>query len=355
MRHAMEMAREELGDDAVMLNSNHQPDGSVVVTFAIDRIDDEPLFEEQRRPTNMFAPEEYEEDEQFYDEPEAAAEETHDFYAQEEAPEETISYDQPILNSMRETLEHHATPRPIINKMLNYAATLRLDQHQGISGLQHIIAETLQRQYRFEPLNLKFETLRVILVGPHGVGKTNTAAKIAAKLVVDNRDVKVISADTNRAAGNEQLSAFANILGVELKVARSRAALKEIIKNTPSTTSIIVDSAGCNPYDFQDLKALGEFASLQDLEPILVCAAGTDAGEAEEIASVFSFLDIERMLITRADCARRFGGILSAATAGDYSLCHFTSSSKVMGEFYTLDAISLSELFMQYQRDRKAA
>lgn len=192
-------------------------------------------------------------------------------------------------------------------------------------------------------------------VGPPGSGKTMAVAKVAAKLVVDNKPVHVISTDSSRAAGTDQLMALTKILGIELEVAESRNELKAMLKDYDTKARIIIDSAGCNPYDFQGLKDLGQFATLSEIEPVLVCAAGTDIGEAQEIASVYSFLDIQRVLISRTDCSRRFGSALAIAEAADYAFSHLTCSARAMGDLHPLNAQQLANLLTQYQRERIAA
>lgn len=174
-------------------------------------------------------------------------------------------------------------------------------------------------------------------------------------MVVDNQPVRLISTDTKRAGGLEQLQAFTNILGIPLHTASERSELKELLQSFADRDRVIIDSAGCNPYDFQELKELGEFAHVLEVEPVLVCASGTDGHEATEIASVFSFLDIERVIITRTDCARHYGSLLAIAKGGDYAFSHATSSARAVGDMQAMDAFLLAQLFTQYQRERIAA
>ncbi len=330
MQEAMKLAREEMGDDAVILSSDKSDDGGLIVTFALDR-EDIQIFDSDPRPdTNYFN-------------------QTH---APAAAPSQHSS---PLMRRIEDTLQYHATPPHQIKKLLQVAQQLSLPENGTLSDLESSLTQIISRAFRFEPLPLGRDGFRIMLVGPPGMGKTITAAKMAAKMVVDNRNVMVISTDSKRAAGAEQLSAFTRILGVDFEVAASRNELRAMLRDLDSHIRVIIDSAGCNPYDFHELKELGEYASLNDIEPVLVCSAGVDAGEAEEIASVFSFLDIERVLISRTDCARRFGSILAASKAGDYAFSHVTSSSKVMGELKPMDADVLSHLLTHYQRERTAA
>lgn len=338
---AMEMARDALGEDAIILSTDSPKGGGVTVTFGLDREDDEDIFE---------APEAT---------PQAHQSAPHP--APNPRPVNMANYqrstyaDAPMLELIADCLDYHAVPAPIADDLLLKAESLNLPEKGDVAHLQSALIDLFHASLRFDPLPVKKAGTRAILVGPPGSGKTITAAKIAAKMVVDNQPVRLISTDTNRAGGIDQLSAFTKILGIELETASDRAELKALLASFHSSDRVIIDSAGCNPYDFQELKELGEFARLQDVEPVLVNAAGTDGFEATEIASVFSFLDIDRFIVTRTDCARRYGSLLAMAHAGDYAFSHATSSARAMGDMQPMDAFMLAQLFTQYQRERIAA
>lgn len=399
MKQAMKMAREQLGENAVMLSTDSNNNGDVVVTFALEHPDDRPLFESDERPLGDFFRDtipphrEAAERESVIAPPKPMLREKPVNKTPEKKPviskPELVTKPAPVtkepvivkpasktslktngkhssatltsslpatlIEAIRETLVYHAVPDAIMQKMMKAAKALILPKDVNIDTLENALASTLELCFHFKPLEFETENLRIILVGPPGMGKTFTAAKIAASIVVDNRPVTVISTDSTRAAGVDQLSAFTKILGVDLLIANNRHELRDMLADIDRDTSVIIDSAGCNPYDFAELKSLGEFATIHDAEPILVCCAGTDAAEAAEIATVFSFLGIERILISRSDCARRFGSVLSAASAGDYAFCHVTSSPKVMGDLQSLDATALSKLLTHYQRERTAS
>lgn len=335
MQEALNVARKQIGDEAVMLRSdivgNH-----VVVTFGIE-VNDLPA-------------------------PEFFAEST--VHSKDDSEQKTqISFSDSTKNSafkpnanalyyMEEILIWHGTPELVHKNLMTKAQSSAIALSSGIENAEKLLAFSLEDTIRFSPFFAEKNSRAIMLVGAHGAGKTFAVAKLATDAVKRKIPVRVITSDTLRAGAIEQLSAFTTILDIQLDVAQSRAQLKSLIQNAANKPLTLIDSAGCNPYDFMALKQLGEFAKLHDVEPVLVLPLGIDANEAQEIAGVFSFLDIERLLITRTDCARRFGGVLSALLAGQYSLSHLSQSNRVGDGCPMVNAELLAQLMLRPIRER---
>ncbi|MBY0354435.1 MAG: hypothetical protein K2Q12_01745, partial [Rickettsiales bacterium] len=193
---------------------------------------------------------------------------------------------------------------------------------------------------------------RYILIGPPGAGKTLTTAKIAAHVVKSGHSLVLINTDNRKAGAVEQLTAYAEVLGVRLEVAETRADLKAILKQCDPSERVLIDSAGANPYDFHELKELAEFASLIELEPVLVYPAGSDPQEAGEIARAFSFVGVQKMIATRLDVAKRFGSLITAAHTANLAFSFTSASEKVLEKFEPVTAKSLARLLMDYRNKR---
>lgn len=345
IKTAMQLAREAMGDEAVMLSTDTKPEG-VSATFALDRGADEWIA-----PAKETSPQTL---------PAAAAAAIQSPNATDIRKSSAAAPSSPPpttapASSIEAVLHHHATPASVIDYLASISNSPIDRSAQTYHALTEQIAQLLASAFEFSPLPLESEGFRLMVVGPPGAGKTITAAKIAARMVVDNRPIRIITTDGKRAGGPDQLQAFANVMGLHVDVAESSEELSEMLAQLSPSMRVIIDTASCNPYDFSELKELGAFASLPGIEPILVCPAGIESGEAEEIAGVFSFLNIGRALISRTDCARRFGSALAVVRAGGYRFCHFTSSARAMGDFAPASPQALARLLTQYQRDRMAA
>lgn len=254
-------------------------------------------------------------------------------------------------------LRWHNTPEPLAGRLLYKARHLELDALFALNKFggedkalmeAKALSRLLADVFRFSPLPLSGAQCRLMLVGPPGIGKTLAVAKLAAQASMEKRALTVITTDTKRAGGVEQLAAFTDILGLPLHVAETPEKLTLLLATTAG--QVLIDSAGCNPYDAADMEELTGFIATGAFEPVLTLPAGMDAFEAADTARAFAFTAISRLLVTRADSCRRFGSLLAAADARSLAFCHLGDSCRVVGELKTLDAGRLAQLMLHTRK-----
>lgn len=323
MPAAMHMVREALGEDAIILASEKRNGKAVSVTAAIDLRDDKPVA----------APK--------------VQEKRNDVSA------DNLRYE------LQNILRFHNLPELYIARLLQRAtdsdliSALALHQIGGNHNEQHLFRLALEKlvglMFSFDPLPLDAPESRIMLVGVPGIGKTMTIAKLAARLTLEKQPVAVITTDNKRAGGVEQLKAFTDILNIELRVAPTREELINALNSLPGKVRVLIDTAGCNPYGDADMEELAGLVTLPDVEPVLVMPAGGDSLEAIDMVESFAPLPIRRLLITRADTARRFGGILAVAAAQGLAFSHISSSASIADTLHPVDAPLLAQLLLKYQ------
>lgn len=322
---AMQLVRKALGDDAIILSTKESVNGvpCITVTAAIDN--DAPQIE-KLNPTVLST---------------------------EQSTPDTDNLRFEIQNVLR----FHNLPELFITKLMQKAtnqslasivALHRISGNKNARDLQHMALEKiLAAFFGFEALPLEHQNVRLMLVGPPGAGKTLTIAKMAARLSMDGQKLTVITTDNKRAGGIEQLEAFTRILGLELKVATSKKELTHHLESAYPRT--IIDTAGCNPFDHQESLELQEYASLPGIEPVLALPAGGDALEVIDAVETFAMLPIRRLLVTRTDTARRFGGILAAAATHNLALSNTSHSPSIMDTLPAIEPGMLAKLLLRYQ------
>jgi flagellar biosynthesis protein FlhF len=316
MTLAMQMIRDTLGAEAIIVECNTSPEGGgISVTAATD--DMQYIVPNQDYLRNL-----------------------------------STSYTSTaVLSSIEAMLRFHSTADHVVTKLMETARHLCLRGKDIRTDLTRLMAASFQ----YVPLPLDQETFTIMLVGPPGTGKTMTIAKMASQSVMNKKKPIVITTDNKRAGGVEQLSAFTSILGLELHVADNRGELWKLLQQYAPHHRILIDTGGVNPYNAHDVREIAEYIKLdRSIEPVLVTAAGSDSAEAEDIARAFVPFGVRRVLITRIDAARRYGSVISAAHSGKFAFCHASNSSSIIGEFATIDPYSLTELLLRYQNAGKA-
>ena len=274
MTQAMRQVKEALGEDAIIVATRDEPGGSVRITAVVEQ-------ETQGKPVMK-----------------AKA---------SKAVESLIDDEDGVAESLTALLFAHRVPSSISEKIISAASSI------GLENDETALRSALAAVYKFAPLPLKRHSRPLVLVGPPGAGKTLTAAKLAARATMNGLKASIITTDTARAGGVEQLQAFMKILSIDLKTAEDAKSLKHQLAKSLDADQIIVDTGGLNPFDPHEMRELALILKTDEVDAILVLPAGGDAEESAEIAMTFGVLGVKKLLPTRLDFARRLGGLLTAA------------------------------------------
>lgn len=169
------------------------------------------------------------------------------------------------------------------------------------------------------------------LVGPTGVGKTTTAAKLAAHWSMgEGRKVAMITNDTYRVAAVEQLRAYAKIMGVEFRVVFQPGDLPRVLEELAGSEVIIMDTAGRNPFDSLQMAELKELITADPrVSAVLVVSANGDPQGLERVVQEFSILRPVGLIGTKLDEAIHFGGLFSLSIQSRLPFAYFTHGQKV--------------------------
>ncbi len=154
----------------------------------------------------------------------------------------------------------------------------------------------------------------VALVGPTGVGKSTTLAKLAAlSHYKDGRSVGLITTDIYRVAAVEQLRAYARLLDLPWVVAEDRHQLEEALSRYAEKELVLIDTAGQGPYDEARLKEVQEILRLGDrIQTHLVISATTKHSDTQDILRRFESLGYDALIVTKLDESLSRGILLNA-------------------------------------------
>jgi flagellar biosynthesis protein FlhF len=192
-------------------------------------------------------------------------------------------------------------------------------------------------------------TARVVaLIGPTGVGKTTTIAKLAANLKLrQNKKVGLITIDTYRIGAVDQLRMYAQIIDVPLKVVLTPAELREAVAVLADRDVILLDTAGRSQNDdlkIQELKTFLEAAAPHEIH--LVLSGTSHHTNMLSAAERFKPLGVDRLIITKLDEAIGFGVVLSVMRKVNTSLSYITTGQDVPDDIEIGNGRKLAQLLL---------
>lgn len=197
------------------------------------------------------------------------------------------------------------------------------------TSLKQVIQKLLGKPYTIEKTGSNPKIC--LFVGPTGVGKTTTLAKLAAKLsLIENKKIGLITSDTYRIAAVDQLKTYSEILGIPLTVIYDADELPATLSKYSDRDYILIDTAGRsqNSREFEsDVAALLEY--VEDPEIFLVISLTTGYKEIRKILDAYSFLADYKLLFTKLDESSSLGNVLNARMLTNKSLSYFTIGQSV--------------------------
>jgi flagellar biosynthesis protein FlhF len=169
------------------------------------------------------------------------------------------------------------------------------------------------------------------LVGPPGSGKTTTLVKFAVSFgLAARRPVLLLSMDTYRVAAAEQLRSYAAILGVGFQVLETVASLAQAIEENRGKELILIDTPGLTHGELEDSASLGHFLSTRaDIDTHLVLSASMKPADLSRMVDAFGILRPQHLLFTKLDETGSYGPILSEAVRTGKPLSFFTNGQSI--------------------------
>lgn len=184
---------------------------------------------------------------------------------------------------------------------------------------------------KVETIDIKNIPKIVFLIGPTGVGKTTTLAKIAARLIINkNYDIGLITTDTYRIAAVEQLKTYSEILELPVKVVYRSDEMYKAVAELKSKDIILVDTAGIshrNESQMEETKKLLD--SVNNKEVFLALSATTEFFTLKSIIEQYKFVKDYKIIFTKLDEANGYGNILNTKFYTDNPLSYFTTGQNV--------------------------
>jgi len=188
----------------------------------------------------------------------------------------------------------------------------------------------------------------VALVGPTGVGKTTTIAKLAAIYrLKEKRHVGLITVDTYRIAAVEQLRTYADIIDLPMQVVSTPREMREAVRRLEGLDLILMDTAGRSPRDeikIQELKSFLTEAAADEVHLVLSSVVG--ARTLKQTAERFLSVGTTNLVFTKLDEATGLGNLLPVLRSSKLPLSYLTNGQNVPDDIETADPSRLARLVL---------
>lgn len=237
----------------------------------------------------------------------------------------------------------------LIRKIVDTLNTLPLKSgNQTVKGR---LGETLGRLIKFAgTLKLKKNSPRIIaLVGPTGVGKTTTTAKLAAMYALNRGNkVALITMDIFRVGAIEQLKTYSRIMGIPLEVASTPKELEKAVEKHSACDLIFIDTAGRSHKDKEKLDEMKNFLEEKiPMEVYLCLSATTKDRELEEILKRFKIFQISKVVFTKIDECESFGNMVNLLMKDNLQIAYFTTGQRVPEDIEIATPAKLADMIFR--------
>ena len=226
-----------------------------------------------------------------------------------------------------------------------------LDELEKISSkgnnIDYILSHIYQKLVlKFgQPKPIEFQNAKptvAFFIGPTGVGKTTTIAKVASRYKVDEgKKVAFLTADTYRIAATEQLRTYANILDMPLTIVYSSEEINDAVNELSEYDLILVDTAGFshkNAVQCEDVKKLiGGLSADHKTEVYLVLSATTKYRDLQDMSNIYQTIADYKLIFTKLDETSCYGNLLNIHLYSGADLSYATYGQNVPDDIEVFD------------------
>ncbi|HEY1406447.1 MAG TPA: GTP-binding protein, partial [Spirochaetota bacterium] len=189
----------------------------------------------------------------------------------------------------------------------------------------------------------------IMFVGPTGVGKTTTLAKLGAIFSLrEGKSVAFVTIDTYRIAATEQLKKYADIMKIPVHVVNDQRELKGTIEREKADI-ILIDTSGRSHRNAMKISEIKSYADAIDcdFEKVLCVSASTKRNDLESIFNAFGKIDFASVLVTKTDETNYIGNIIDIADMYNKPISYITNGQEVPNDILPAEVDKLADMMIK--------
>jgi len=245
-------------------------------------------------------------------------------------------------------------PEVLTRRLVRHVAlALEHDQFENAESIRTALCEAIEQCIPVSPpIQAIAGNRRVVaLVGPTGVGKTTTVAKLAANYKLSQGvRVGLITVDTYRIAAVEQLKTYAEIIDLPLAVVNDPSEMPRGLDELGAVDLVFIDTAGRSPRDEVKIRELTEFLlEARPDEVHLVLSAVAGQWSLRVAIERFAVVQVDRLILTKLDEADSLGGVLAVLGLSSRPVSYLTTGQAVPDDIEPADRKRLARLILRQE------
>lgn len=370
MPEAMQQIRSKLGNDAVILQSKEVKDGGFLGFFKKRQVEVVAALDPQPQPAkNKQRKGQSNERVEKSNKLSTIYEQTHPEQRENKQIIEEINHLKKILQAQQTEertfpLDYQMFYKYLLEQEVDDELAIRLIEKtkQSLDTLPEVkvndiyakLKKLITKEFKHHTLSgIQPSTKIVQLIGPTGVGKTTTLAKLAAhSLMEQHKKVGFITIDTYRIAAIDQLKTYARILEVPFEVAYSLEDYKQAVQKLSHLDLIFVDTAGRNFREENYVTELTKYiTALDNTEVFLVTSLTAKHANIQFAYEQFAHIPNKKLIFTKIDETRQYGSLLNIGSKEHVDLAYITNGQDVPHDIIQPEASMLSDYIMSEYYD----